>query len=603
MSEASNTKPQREQLRQRYEQERVKRIRRDGTDQYIETKGVFSTLSEDPFSTPAPRAVLNDHVTFLFIGAGFSGVTAGANLHMQGIDDFRIIDGAGDFGGTWYWNRFPGAMCDTASMIYMPMLEETNYMPTRKYASGPEIRGHVARIAEQYNLRSKSIFSTKVTELRWDEEEHLWRVSTNRGDAFTAKYVALGTGPLHKMKLPGIPGIESFQGHMFHTARWDYSYTGGDEHGAAMEGLSDKRVGIIGTGATAVQCVPPLGASAGELFVFQRTPSAVDVRNNEAIDPTWFSKLEPGWQDKWIRNFVEILSMFDTEGDLIQDGMTAGGKRMRQRLLDAVGGPENWTLEMVRAAYEFTDDVHMTSVRERTNEVINDPETADKLKAWYRQFCKRPCFHDEYLPTFNRENVHLIDTDGCGVERIDETGVWVGGQHYPLDCLIFATGYEVTTDYSRRAEIDVYGKNTQTLADAWRDGMTSLHGIHVNGFPNLFIVGVAQGAYFIANATSNFTDSAKTISKIVRHAEDIGANTVECDADAEKNWVNAMLAAPDDVIFGGPDCTPGYYNNEGGELDRKHKLSTSGYPLGAVAYFDYIEQWRNTGTFDGLIFD
>ncbi|CAN0517487.1 unnamed protein product, partial [Scytosiphon promiscuus] len=194
------------------------------------------------------RAPVTDHVKFAFIGGGFAGLVVGARLKRAGIDDVRIVEKGGDVGGTWYWNRYPGAQCDTASMIYMPLLEETGHMPTEKYAHAPEIRDHCKRIASQFDLYDKALFHTEVTALEWSDAASHWLVCTSRGDAFTAKYVGMGTGPLHVAKLPGIPGIESFGGKAFHTSRWDYDYTGGDPSGAHMDKLADKRVALIGTG-------------------------------------------------------------------------------------------------------------------------------------------------------------------------------------------------------------------------------------------------------------------------------------------------------------------------------------------------------------------
>ena len=215
---------------------------------------------------------------------------AGARLKESGIDSVRIVDKAGDFGGTWYWNRYPGAQCDTASFVYMPLLEETGHVPTEKYAHAPEILEHSRRIGKQFGLYDDALFHTEVTDLEWDAQRSAWIVRTNRGDEFTAQYLAMGTGPLHVPKLPGVEGIDDFQGHSFHTSRWDYTYTGGDESGAPMTELSDKRVGLIGTGATAVQCVPHLAKACRELYVFQRTPSSVDVRANRPTDMEWFER-------------------------------------------------------------------------------------------------------------------------------------------------------------------------------------------------------------------------------------------------------------------------------------------------------------------------
>jgi len=585
-------------LRAKYEEERVKRLRQDGNEQYIEPIGTFAHYLDDPYVEVEDREPLTGEVTFAFIGGGFAGLIAGARLKEAGIDDVRIIEKAGDFGGTWYWNRYPGAMCDTAAFIYMPLLEETGHMPTSKYVKAPEILEHCQRIAKQYDLYDNAVFSTEVTELVWHDESSRWIIRTNRGDEMRAKYVAMGTGPLHRPKLPGIDGIETFQGHSFHTSRWDYDYTGGSPRGDLMTGLADKRVGIIGTGATAVQCIPHLAESAGDLFVFQRTPSSIDIRNNQPTDPDWFKTLEPGWQHEWLLNFTTLQTGGFTDEDLVMDGWTDISQRIRDKALENGDFSEEGLLK----AYHDSDDEKMAEIRARVDAIIEDSETAEALKPWYRQLCKRPCFHDEYLDAFNHDSVHLIDTDGKGVDRIDATGVFVGDDHYELDLLIYASGFEVGTSYERRSGFDVVGRDDVCLSELWDKRMTSLHGIHVHGFPNMFVVGPGQGANLISNVPHNLVERGATIAAIVAHAEAEGAEQIETTEAAERAWVD-MLVSGGRSFGADPSCTPGYYNNEGKiPEDGEGTLLGLGYPDGPVAYFDYIRDWRSSGDFEGLEF-
>ena len=599
----------RDELIAKYRAERDKRLRPDGNEQYVAPSGRFAHFLLDPYVEPIDRDPVCDEVTVALIGGGFAGLVTGAKLRQAGVTDLRIIEGGGDVGGAWYWNRYPGAMCDTAAMIYLPLLEETGHRPSQKYVFAPEIFEHAQRIATTFDLYDNALFSTQVTGLTWDDGLARWIISTDRGDEIRAKFVAMGTGPLHRPKLPGIPGIENFNGHCFHTSRWDYGYTGGSPATAALTKLSDKRVGIIGTGATAVQCIPHLARDAEELFVFQRTPSSVDVRNNHVIDPEWFANLEPGWQRAWLMNFATLQTGGFAEEDLVQDGWTDISQRIRDRVVAALGEPgAEFTPAMVQRAYEDSDDEKMSEIRARIDEIVNDPKTAEALKPWYRQLCKRPCFHDEYLQAFNEPGAHLIDTNGLGVERIDETGVWVAGVHYDLDCLIFASGFEVGTDLARRAGYETVGRNGQTLTEHWAEGMSTLHGIHVNGFPNLFILGITHGANLISNITHNLVEAGATIAAIVEHALasiEEGATTtpvtVEVTPEAEQEWV-ALLESSSGSFLGNPDCTPGYYNNEGRPIGRRERLNASGYPLGPVAYFEYIDRWRSSGLFAGLQF-
>jgi cyclohexanone monooxygenase len=586
-------------LRQKYMEERNKRLRADGNDQYIQVQGHFAHYLDDPYSPLTPRDPKTDHVTFAFIGGGFAGLVTAARLSEAGIKNVRIIEKGGDFGGTWYWNRYPGAQCDTASLVYMPLLEETGYMPSEKYAHAPEILAHCRRIGKQYGLDKDALFHTQVESLGWDEARSCWIIRTNRGDAFTAQFIGMGTGPLHVPKLPGIPGIGSFKGHSFHTSRWDYDYTGGNAVGAPMDKLADQRVGIIGTGATSVQCVPHLARACKELYVFQRTPSSVDVRANAPIEPEWFSTIAtPGWQQRWLENFTANQAGGNAEEDFVKDGWTDLSRRIRSKIIQLP--PEQRIPQNMLAAFEDSDFEKMEEIRARVDTIVEDRETAGKLKAWYRQLCKRPCFHDEYLQAFNTPGTHLIDTDGKGVERITETGVVVAGKEYPLDCIIYASGFEVGTAYRRRSGFDLSGRAGVKLSDHWASGMRTKHGIHVHGFPNAFFVQPTQGANLISNVPHNLTESAKTIAMVVGHALENGFGEVEVTGKAEDSWVELLLTGHGRMI-GAPDCTPGYYNNEGREPGAAAKLNV-GHPAGAMAYFKYIEGWRNTGKFEGLQF-
>ncbi len=587
-------------IRERYRIERDKRLRSDGIDQYTRIAGLFDDYLDDPYTPITPRAPKTDHVTFAFVGGGFAGLVTGARLKEAGIKDVWIIERGGDFGGTWYWNRYPGAQCDTASMIYMPLLEETGHMPSEKYAHAPEILEQCRRIGRHYDLYKNALFHTVIEDLSWDEARSVWRIRTNRGDDFTAKYIGLGTGPLNTPKLPGIPGIADFKGHAFHTSRWDYDYTGGDPSGAPLEKLKDKRVAIIGTGATAVQVVPHLARAAKALYVFQRTPSSIDVRDNRPIDPEWFASIAtPGWQQRWLENFTQNQAGIGmAPEDLVQDGWTDLAKRIRNRILQLPADQRN-PMGML-AAYEDADHEKMEEIRQRAETVVKDADTAEKLKAWYRQLCKRPCFHDQYLQAFNEPAAHLIDTDGKGVERITEKGVVVNGVEYEVDCIVYASGFEVGTPLERRTGFDPKGRDGVTLSQYWADGMRTKHGMHVHNFPNAFLVQATQAANLISNYPHNLVDAARTISLIVSHAESEGAKEVEVSKQAEDEWVNLLLSGMG-LMIGSPDCTPGYYNNEGRDPGPQARYFV-GYPAGAVAFFNYIEGWRTSGAFEGIEF-
>ena len=581
-------------LREKYRLERDKRLRAEGSDQYQEVSGDFSHYVDDPYvQTPISRAPLTDTMDVVVIGGGFGGLIAAARLREAGVEKIRIIEKGGDFGGTWYWNRYPGAACDIESYIYLPLCEELNYVPKEKYTHAPEILQHSRKIAEKYRLYDDACLQTQVTELVWDDDAAQWIIYTNRGDAMGARFVVMANGPLNRPKLPGIQGISDFRGHTFHTSRWDYAYTGGGPAGNLSK-LQDKRVAIIGTGATAVQCIPHLGASAAALYVFQRTPSSIDIRNNRATDPQWAASLKPGWQKARMENFNTLTSGGIVEEDLIQDGWT---EIIRNLISMANFRGQGIERSEVPRLMELADFQKMEQVRARAAAVVKDPAVAEALKPYYRQFCKRPCFHDEYLPTFNRDSVHLVNTDGRGVDVITATGIVANGIEYPVDCIIFATGFEVGTDYTRRAGYDLVGKDGLRLSSKWADGIRTLHGLHTRGFPNLFIVSNSQAA-FTTNFPHAMDEQAQHISYIVRQCMTGNIRTVEAAAAAEDNWVQEIISLSRLSESFQAACTPGYYNNEG--QPSPTSAQNGAYGKGPNAYFRKMQAWRDEGNMVGL---
>jgi cation diffusion facilitator CzcD-associated flavoprotein CzcO len=580
-------------LREMYRLERDKRIRADGNAQYIELTGAYAPYLDDPYVEPFQREALVRETTVAVIGGGFAGLIVGARLREAEIDDFMIIEKGGDFGGTWYWNRYPGAQCDVESYVYLPLLEETSYVPTEKYVRAPEILRHCRRIGETFGLYERALLSTEVTDIEWDPARRRWNIGTSRLDRISARFLVMGNGPLHRPKLPGIPGVETFEGHTFHTSRWDYGYTGGDSNGN-LEKLSDKRVGIIGTGATAVQAIPHLAASAAELFVFQRTPSSIDVRANRPTDPEWASSLEPGWQQKRMENFTLLTSGGFAAEDLVMDGWTDIIGKLINRLREA--DPSAATSDLA-TVLEMADFEKMEQIRSRVDEIVSDQATGDRLKPWYRQFCKRPCFHDEYLQAFNRTNITLVDTDGKGVDRITPSGVVVGENEYEVDCLIYATGFEVGTAYTRRAGYDVTGSRGVRLSEYWADGMRSIHGMHVHGFPNMFVIGHTQGG-FTVNYPHLLNEACEQLTHILRHAIDNDIAEIEAQAAAEEEWQTSLARASRNIMAFQESCTPGYYNNEGSP--GAGGFIGSSYGEGPMPFFTLLANWREAGDFAGL---
>jgi cyclohexanone monooxygenase len=579
-------------LRKKYDEERDKRLklRPEGLAQFIKTKGQFEHYAQDPYTKFEERDPKSEDVDVVVIGGGFAGMLAAVRLIEQGIDNIRIIERGGDFGGTWYWNRYPGAACDVESYIYLPLLEEMGTMPSAKYVFAPEILEHSQNIARKYDLYSRAYLQTRIEEARFDEATSRWTISSNRGDRISTRFVVLASGHYREPKLPGIPGIESFKKHSFHTSRWDYAYTGGDSH-SPLVNLKDKVVGIIGTGATAIQCVPHLAKWSKHLYVFQRTPSSVDVRANQPTDPEWFKSLKPGWHQDRMLNFV-LATRGLAEVDLIKDGWTKFNTLVKQlRKPDMTDSDLEDVVQTVN--YMLMEDV-----RTRIGTVVKDPATAESLKPWYDWLCKRPCYHDEYLRAFNQTNVTLVDTDGRGVERMTEDAAFANGREFKLDCLIYATGFELSP-FEQGSPIPVIGRGGVTLAQKWKDGATTMHGMHVHGFPNFMISGTRQGSW-----DNNFPFSqeivATHIAHIIRKARDRNLDEVEVTADAETDWVKFHEEKSQRMLRTWRDCTPSYFNNEG--TNDESILRNGNFGGSILEFRDILRQWRETGVFPGLKF-
>ncbi|MFI1226546.1 MULTISPECIES: flavin-containing monooxygenase [unclassified Streptomyces] len=573
-------------LRERYRIERERRLRTDGSSQYRAAEAEFGYYAADPYiEGPAERDAHHGAVDVAVIGGGFGGVLAGARLRRQGVQSVQIIEKGGDFGGTWYWNRYPGVHCDIESHVYLPMLDETGYVPEWKYAPGDEIRRHVMRIAHQFDLYTDALFSTGVTSLTWDETSEVWHVATDRGDVIRAAYVINATGTLTDPKLPGIPGIEDFGGHTFHTSRWDYAYTGGTPEGG-MTHLADKRVGVVGTGATGVQVIPQLAQDAAHLYVFQRTPSTVDVRANRRTAAQDVGADHDGWARERRENYLRIVSGEPEEQDLVADQWTASAGLLEKLLPSFRRRSDRKAFEV---AYEAADAAKMNELRARVEQSVTAPETAEKLKPWYRYACKRPAFSDLYYPAFNRDNVTLVDTtDTHGIERVTERGVVVGDDILEIDCLIFATGFFVGSSGIHSGKLPVHGRGGTQLLHAWaQHGPRTLHGFTSHGFPNLIQMGAFQNASSV-NFTHILDEQATHAAALVAAAE-AGNAVIEPSRAAEDAWIALLAAEAPDHEWFHAECTPGYYNREG----RGRPNGPIAYPHGAVAFHELLADWRD----------
>ena len=562
----------------------------------LETDAYFARYRDDPFNPVVDRDPVVDEVDVVIVGGGIAGVLAGAKLREAGLERIRIVDQAGGIGGTWYWNRYPGVMCDVESYIYMPMLEELGYVPTQRYAWGEEIRGHLEAVAARFDLVADALFHTGVTRAEWDEDAARWRVHTDRGDEVASRYYVLAVGILNLMKLPAIPGMEDFAGRSFHTARWDYAYTGGGPHEPLTE-LADKVVALVGTGASGIQCLPPLAESAKHVYVFQRTPSAIGVRGNRPTQDDFGLELAPGWQRARMDNFQAIILGRPVEADLVDDGWTHDWAAVQNPPRDKVKSMEDY----IRVAEEV-DYAIMDAHRRRVEELVTDPIAAAVLKPYYRYLCKRPCFHDEYLLAFNNDNVTLIDCP-AGFDRITEKGPVVDGQQYEVDCIVYGTGFEAElTPLFRRVGHEIVGRAGVTLAEKWSGGAASLFGMMSRGFPNMFVMPApGQQAVVTVNYTQLAVLGAEFVGAAVALLEQRGVDVFDVSAEAEEAWTRKIVDSFVDGSAVMSACTPSRLNNEGHPEAMNPRNGNYGRGMGDwFGYRQRLEQWLENGNFEGL---
>lgn len=542
---------------------RENREARRGAADYIAMEGEFARYLQDVYSEPpVPRDALTDDCEVLVIGAGFGGMLLWHKLRRAGFADVRFCEKGGDVGGTWYWNRYPGIACDVESYSYLPLLEEMGYFPSMKFASGFEIFEYCQLVATRTGFYDRCLFHTTVGNTTWDEDAGRWIVETDRGDRMRARFVVLANGILTTPRLARIPGMETFEGASFHTSRWNYD--------VALEG---RRIGIIGTGATAVQVVPELAKVAGHLYVFQRTPSTIDVRDQRATGAeeieAW--KREPGWALARRERLARISSgrtALQGNDDYLA-GRVADFKERKRH--DRKLTPE----EMVQAQLQTNFRI-MEQIRARVDAVVRDPKTAEALKPWYPYGCKRPTFHDEYLPAFNLPNVTLVDTAPRGVQSINARGVVHDGVEYPLDVLIYATGFQWmgTASFNR-----IRGRDGRTLRDKWReDGVRTFLGIHSRGFPNLFIMSGPQGGGGQFNFIVGLESHTDYVTWMLETMRARGAAVVDVKAGPEDAYASHCREA-DLLTRPLRDCLS-YYNGEGDAEP------------GSLAYYGGPEKWH-----------
>lgn len=585
---SDSTKADIHALHRKYIAERDKRLRPSGAAQYVEAKGDLANFANAPESSAPPeRAARNEDIDVLVVGAGFGGMLTGAELRDAGIENFYIAEVAPDFGGTWYWNQYPGIRCDIEAYLYLPRLEEVGTVPTERYTTGRENFEHAQRFARHYRLYERALFHTKVTSIVWHEDDLRWHVLTNRGDQLRARFVTLNQGPLAKVKLPGVQGIRDFQGKIFHSSRWDYEYSGGNSDGGQTK-LAGKRVGVIGNGATGVQILPKLAAHAEMVYLFQRTPSAVAPRNNRLTDVEWFKSLPKGWQKERKDSFLNTLKFEFPVDDKVDDCWTDFYVRVAQTVAAAkrAGGPSE-----IEDLVQAVDYVKMNEVRAHVDEVIKDPITAEASKPWYNFLCKRPLFSDDYLQAFNKPNVTLVDTDGQGVDHLTPTGLVANGKAYDLDAIVFATGFDVGAAPNKVGEYELVGSEGITLNEKWAKGVRTLHGTQMAGFPNLHIVGASAQGTIVFNYTSVLDIQSHHAVQQIAQCLKTGIRKQEVTKAAEARWLRVMRKYHHDLSHFHEECTPGFLNNEGKFKDKPTFVGAA-LGSGTLEYRRITDEWR-----------
>jgi len=525
---------------------RANKEARRGAADYMAMEGKFSKYLGDVYSAAlVPRDALTDECEILVVGAGFAGLLLWHKLSQAGFTDVRFCEKGGDVGGTWYWNRYPGIACDVESYSYFPLLEEMGYFPTMKFASGFEIFEYCQKMADKFGFHDHCLFHTTVENTEWDENAGRWIVYTNRGDAMRARYLVYANGILTTPKLARIEGMETFQGESFHTSRWRYDIA-----------LDGKRVGIIGTGATAVQVIPELAKIAGELYVFQRTPSTIDIRDQRETAPheidDW--SREPGWARARRARFARISegrTAIQANDDYLA-GRVADFRERKQHATTLT--PEERIQKQLNTSFRI-----MEQIRARVDAIVADPKTAAALKPYYPYGCKRPTFHDEYLPSFNLPHVHLVDTAPLGVSQINANGVVHDGVEYPLDVLIYATGFQWMASGLFEKTV---GRDGRTIKETWdAEGTKTFLGLHVNGFPNLFVVTGPQGG----GGSFNFTDAIDAhgdyLVWMLSTLRDRGENVIDIHRQPQEDYAEHCRQVD---IMSAPlrDCLS-YYNGHG----------------------------------------
>ncbi len=476
----------------------------------------------------------------VIVGAGFAGLYMLHRLRGLGITA-RVFEAGDGVGGTWYWNRYPGARCDVESMEYQYGFDgdlPKAWKWSERYATQPEILEYINYVADRFELRDGVQFETRVTSASFDEATNRWSVQTNRGDNVSAKYCIMATGCLSSFSVPKFKGLDSYKGDWYHTGAWPHE-------GVDFTG---KRVGIIGTGSSAIQSIPIIAEQAAHLTVFQRTPNFSVPADNGPIDSEYQARLS--------ENFTEHRrEALDTQAGLVRtfnnQSVFEVDEETRMREFQnrwkagsfAVAGAFN-DLAVKKEANDFIADF----VRSKIREVVHDAATAELLCPKDYPFgTKRLCVDSHYFQTFNRDNVSLVDVKNAPIEEITEKGLRTGGKEYEFDCLVFATGFDAMT--GSLTNIDIRGREGLPLKEKWSAGPRTYLGLQSVGFPNMFTITGPGSPSVLANMIVAIEQHVDWISDCVQYMRTNNLATIEANLDAEDTWVEHVNEVANKTLY------------------------------------------------------
>ncbi len=490
----------------------------------------------------------NRSVDVLVVGAGFGGMYFLHRARGLGFD-VQVVEAGDDVGGTWYWNRYPGARCDVESMEYSYSFDEAlqqEWTWSERYASQPEILAYASHVADRFDLRRDIRFDTKVTAATWDEPRSRWQVETDSGDAYDAAYLVMATGCLSSAMTPAIKGADTFGGATFHTGRWPHD--GVDFNG--------QRVGVIGTGSSGIQSVPLIAEEAAELFVFQRTAAYTVPAHNRPLSAEEISEVKGRYAELRVAERQQAMGF----GSRIPNkGLSALGVDDETRLAEY---EERWAMGGFAFLSSFNDllldttanDTAADFVRGKIAEIVADPETAAALSPTQVIGCKRLCIDTGYYATFNRPNVHLVDLQKTPIEAMTPAGIRTTEREIELDAIVYATGFDAMTGSILR--VDIRGRDGLALREAWEAGPRTYLGLGVHGFPNLFTITGPGSPSVLTNMIVSIEQHVEWITDLLVHQREAGQATVEATEQAQEEWVDFVNTVANVTLF--PTCNSWY---------------------------------------------